>query len=1379
MPRPPQIPATLWNELVPKNPYAAQLLSTAFQHLLNQASLRDDNEAVYIATTTESAPDTPVTTQLQDDTDGYIPEGWRRDPIGPSEDNPFVWVSIRRGSSESWSKFAMPVLVSRYAAVGTGDPGPPGSDGASVQYRWTRTDTAARPDAPASTADQREDDDYVPTGWQVSPPSPTGAFRYVWITMRTGIAGAWSEWADPALWSIFALDGKQGEPGTPGINGINGLNGADGNGYELIYQRTSTGVAPDLPETTPAQDTTDDFVPDDWTDDATGPDLSYMYEWVCIRTGTIGNWGKFTGPSLWAKFGVDGEPGKDGAPGDPGIAGVNGSGVQFIYRTTVDDEAPDTPASSDSQKADDSYVPTGWVATPPGVSSDVPYEWLSSRTGTSGDWGDWSPPGLFSRYQAEGSPGAPGVNGEGAEFIYRRTPDATPPASPTTTDAQKLMNDVVPDDWTASPSGVTELQPYEWISSRTGRHLNWGEFSTPGIFSRWAADGDKGDTGDPGAQGEPGADGRGIEFIFKLMADASIPSAPQTNNAQDATDDFVPDGWTDDPTGVDVENMFEYASSRTGTTGNWGKFSTPYLFANYSEDGEPGTDGNDGSGIEFIFQVLASPVPPSAPQTTPAQDATDDFVPADWTDDATGPSEEKMYEFAATRTGSTQNWSKFSTPFLFSRWSMDGQDGRDGVDGQDGKGFEFVYTRSTSATPPAKPTTTAAQDLINDFVPDGWTDDPVGPDADNPYEWNSVRTGTDSNWGKFGNSALWARWAKDGADGEDGDPGVAGVNGSGVQFIYHTTVDDEAPDTPASSDSQKADDSYVPTGWVATPPGVSSDVPYEWLSSRTGTSGDWGDWSPPGLFSRYQAEGSPGMPGVNGEGAEFIYRRTINSNPPPSPTTTDAQKLINNFVPDNWTASPLGVVEAFPYEWISSRTGTHRNWEEFSAPGIFSRWAADGQDGAKGDPGAKGEDGGPGPKGEDGDPGAQGEPGADGQGIEFIFRRRATANPWRTPTTTTEQDATDDFVPNNWTDNPRGVTVDFQYEFASSRTGTTSNWNKFSAPYLFANFSEDGEPGTDGNDGTGIEFIFMRSASDAVPAAPTTTPSQDATNDFVPDGWTDDAAGPDETKQYEFASSRTGTLGNWNKFRTPFLFSRFSVDGEDGNDGVDGKDGKGFEYIFRRTTQERAPAQPTTTNAQDQTNDFVPAGWSDDPTGPDEANPFEYTSLRIGTDNNWGKFSRPVLWSKYVLDGKEGPPGTPGTDGTPGRDGTPGAPGRGTQPIFRATSSEDAPRIPASTTGQRADDDYIPTGWQRDPPASSASQPFIWAAQRVGVDGAWGEWSSPTLWSRNSFEDIRRRIVYPWTYAIDYDNRNVNEITPTDIGTYILHSTRPAHVPDS
>ena len=1235
MPRPPQIPATLWNELVPKNPYAAQLLSTAFQHLLNQASLRDDNEAVYIATTTESAPDTPVTTQLQDDTDGYIPEGWRRDPIGPSEDNPFVWVSIRRGSSESWSKFAMPVLVSRYAAVGTGDPGPPGSDGASVQYRWTRTDTAARPDAPASTAEQREDDDYVPTGWQVSPPSPTGAFRYVWITMRTGIAGAWSEWADPALWSIFALDGKQGEPGTPGINGINGLNGADGNGYELIYQRTSTGVAPDLPETTPAQDTTDDFVPDDWTDDATGPDLSYMYEWVCIRTGTIGNWGKFTGPSLWAKFGVDGEPGKDGAPGDPGIAGVNGTGVQFIYRTTVENEAPDTPASSDSQKADDSYVPTGWVATPPGVSSDVPYEWLSSRTGTSGDWGDWSPPGLFSRYQAEGSPGMPGVNGEGAEFIYRRTINSNPPPSPTTTDAQKLVNNFVPDNWTASPLGVVEAFPYEWISSRTGTHRNWEEFSAPGIFSRWAADGQdgakgdpgakgedggpgpKGEDGDPGAQGEPGADGQGIEFIFRRRATANPWRTPTTTTEQDATDDFVPNNWTDNPRGVTVDFQYEFASSRTGTTSNWNKFSAPYLFANYSEDGEPGTDGNDGTGIEFIFMRSASDAVPAAPTTTPSQDAT------------------------------------------------------------------------------------------NDFVPDGWTDDPVGPDADNPYEWNSVRTGTDSNWGKFGNSALWARWAKDGADGEDGDPGVAGVNGSGVQFIYHTTVDDEAPDTPASSDSQKADDSYVPTGWVATPPGVSSDVPYEWLSSRTGTSGDWGDWSPPGLFSRYQAEGSPGAPGVNGEGAEFIYRRTPDATPPASPTTTDAQKLMNDVVPDDWTASPSGVTELQPYEWISSRTGRHLNWGEFSTPGIFSRWAADGD------------------KGDTGDPGAQGEPGADGRGIEFIFKLMADASIPSAPQTNNAQDATDDFVPDGWTDDPTGVDVENMFEYASSRTGTTGNWGKFSTPYLFANYSEDGEPGTDGNDGSGIEFIFQVLASSVPPSAPQTTPAQDATDDFVPADWTDDATGPSEEKMYEFAATRTGSTQNWSKFSTPFLFSRWSMDGQDGRDGVDGQDGKGFEFVYTRSTSSTPPAKPTTTAAQDLINDFVPDDWTDDPVGPDADNPYEWNSVRTGTDNNWGKFGNSALWARWAKDGADGEDGDPGVAGVNGS---------GVQFIYHTTVDDEAPDTPASSDSQKADDSYVPTGWVATPPGVSSDVPYEWLSSRTGTSGDWGDWSPPGLFSRYQAE---------------------------------------------
>ena len=234
--------------------------------------------------------------------------------------------------------------------------------------------------------------------------------------------------------------------------------------------------------------------------------------------------------------------------------------------------------------------------------------------------------------------------------------------------------------------------------------------------------------------------------------------------------------------------------------------------------------------------------------------------------------------------------------------------------------------------------------------------------------------------------------------------------------------------------------------------------------------------------------------------------------------------------------------------------------------------------------------------------------GQDGAGVEYAFRRTATATAPTAPLTTVAQDATDEFTPANWTDNPVGPSFALPFEWVSTRRGTTENWGKFGSPSIWARFAMDG---TAGASGTGFEFIFRTTADDSIPARPTTTTQQDATDEFLPTGWTDDPTGVGAAMPYEWSCVRVGTSGNWGKFRSVRLHSRF---------GPDGADGRGFEHIFRRTSTDSRPSTPV----GDQTvDDDIPNNWTDDPRGPNASLPFEWISSRAGTTGAWGLFSQP------------------------------------------------------------------------------------------------------------------------------------------------------------
>lgn len=115
----------------------------------------------------------------------------------------------------------------------------------------------------------------------------TSTYRYIYAQPAKGIPPT-----DTTHWQVTAQGSK----------------GEDGFGYEYIYKRTATEIAPDTPT---AVSQNDGFVPSGWTDDPSGVSAEYPYEWLCYRKQTDGVWGAFKGSfsdptkaSLWGKYAV-------------------------------------------------------------------------------------------------------------------------------------------------------------------------------------------------------------------------------------------------------------------------------------------------------------------------------------------------------------------------------------------------------------------------------------------------------------------------------------------------------------------------------------------------------------------------------------------------------------------------------------------------------------------------------------------------------------------------------------------------------------------------------------------------------------------------------------------------------------------------------------------------------------------------------------------------------------------------------------------------------------------------------------------------------------------------------------------------------------------
>ena len=81
-----------------------------------------------------------------------------------------------------------------------------------------------------------------------------------------------------------------------------------------------------------------------------------------------------------------------------------------------------------------------------------------------------------------------------------------------------------------------------------------------------------------------------------------------------------------------------------------------------------------------------------------------------------------------------------------------------GQDGKDGKGYEWIFKHTTENVTPPTPATLQ----VDDYVPSGWHDDPIGVSESLPYEWACCRTKKDGVWSAFSPAAIWAKWGFDG-----------------------------------------------------------------------------------------------------------------------------------------------------------------------------------------------------------------------------------------------------------------------------------------------------------------------------------------------------------------------------------------------------------------------------------------------------------------------------------------------------------------------------------------------------------------------------------------------------------------------------------------
>ena len=464
-------------------------------------------------------------------------------------------------------------------------------------------------------------------------------------------------------WLEIASKGDTGTPGTPGKDGVSVTN--SGPWYSgLVVPKMSIVTMGGSSFLSKVSTTNPPLWC--WTDNA-GNRFTFNDGGYCL-TGEINT----------DEYELLVQSGKDGS---------DGTSYERVFIHTTTESKPATPSTSQT----DDYVPSGWHDDPVGVSSSLPYEWISEREKKNGIWSEFSAPALWAKYGFDGADGAEGV--AGTSIIWKGD-FSSAPSNPQNGWAYKNTTDKKSYVYQDGQWYQMTIDGIDGKNGKDGLSIAWkGDLQTPpsNPQTNWAyRDTNNGRVyiwngtawalmvvdGSDGADGAAGSDGLSVFITYNDST--SQPSVPTGNGTTG--------GWHTNATSTAIWMSQKVAAS--ASDGAWG---TPIKIK-----------GDKGDGYTQMGQFRTGMVVPKMGVVSMgggsyvAKASTTNPPLWCWTDNAGNRFTFNDGGYCLTGEVNTAEYDVWAEPGEPGKDGVDGKPGEDGKDGKDGvQGIQGCIIRSS------------------------------------------------------------------------------------------------------------------------------------------------------------------------------------------------------------------------------------------------------------------------------------------------------------------------------------------------------------------------------------------------------------------------------------------------------------------------------------------------------------------------------------------------------------------------------------------------------------------------------------------------------------------------------------------------------------